>query len=76
MLANKPADLTLALKKEMEVFTDIVDWPMDIEIIDFRQLLFPIVRKKEYDELTLMYNLSRVILPTDRYGHIYLKGAY
>ena len=32
--------------------------------------------KTKYDELTLTHNLSGVILPMERYGHIYLKGAY
>ena len=29
-----------------------------------------------YDEIALMHNLSRVIIPTNRYKHIYEKGAY
>ena len=32
--------------------------------------------KTKYDELTLIHNLSGVILPTKRYENIYLKGAY
>ena len=32
--------------------------------------------KKKYDELTLMHNFSRFVIPTDRYEHIYLKGTY
>ena len=32
--------------------------------------------KTTYYELTLTQNLSGVILPTDRYEHIYAKGAY
>ena len=32
--------------------------------------------KTKYNELTLTHNLSGVILPTDRYEHIYLKGVY
>ena len=32
--------------------------------------------KTKYDELTLTHNLSRFVLPTDRYEHIYSKGAY
>ena len=32
--------------------------------------------KTKYDDLTLTHNLPRVILPTDRYKHIYSKGAY
>ena len=32
--------------------------------------------KTKYDNLTLTHNLSGVILPIERYGHIYNKGAY
>ena len=32
--------------------------------------------KIKYDEITLTYNLSRVIIPAKRYKHIYKKGAY
>ena len=32
--------------------------------------------KTKYDELNLTHNLSGVILPTDRYKHIYAKGSY
>ena len=32
--------------------------------------------KTKYDEHTLIYNLSGVILPPERYEHIYSKGAY
>ena len=32
--------------------------------------------KTKYDELTLTHNLSRVILPMERYRHIYSKVAY
>ena len=32
--------------------------------------------KTEYDELALTHNLSWLSLPTDRYKHIYAKGAY
>ena len=32
--------------------------------------------KTKYDELTLTHNLSGVILPTERYEHIYSNGAY
>ena len=32
--------------------------------------------KTKYDELALTHNLSVVILPTDRYEHIYSKGVY
>ena len=32
--------------------------------------------KAKYDKLTLTHNISGVILPTDRYKHIYAKGDY
>ena len=32
--------------------------------------------KTEYDEMTLIHNLSGVILPTERYEHIYSNGDY
>ena len=32
--------------------------------------------KTKYYKLTLTHNLSGVILPTERYDHIYSKGAY
>ena len=32
--------------------------------------------KTKYDELDLTHNLSGVIHTTDRYNHIYAKGAY
>ena len=32
--------------------------------------------KTEYDELNLTHNLSGVIIPTERYDHIYSNGAY
>ena len=32
--------------------------------------------KTKNDKLTLTHNLSGVILPTERYDHIYLKGGY
>ena len=76
MSETKPADLTLALQKAKEGFTAIVDCPMDTEIIDIQQLLLPVLMKTKYDELTLTHNLSGVVLPTERYEHIYLKGAY
>ena len=76
MSATKTADLTLALQKAMERFTAIVDRPTDNDIIDIRQLLLPILMKTKYDELTLTHNISGVILPTERYEHIYKKGAY
>ena len=76
MSATNPADLTLALQKATEGFTAIVDCPTDNYIIDIRQLLLPVLMKTEYDELTLTHNLSGVILPTERYEHIYRKWAY
>ena len=66
MLETKPANLTLSLQKATEGFTAIVDQPTDTNIIDIQQLLFPVLIKKKYDELTLKHNLSRVILPTER----------
>ena len=76
MSATKPADLTLALKKETEVFTAIVERPTDTDIINIRQLLLPVLMKTKYDEHTLIHNLSGVILPPERYEHIYSNGAY
>ena len=76
MLASKPADLVLALQKAEEGFTAIVDRPTDNEIIDIRQLLLPVSMKTKYDELTLTHNLSGVIIPTERYDHIYSDGDY
>ena len=32
--------------------------------------------RTKYNELTLTHNLSGVILPSDRYQHIYKKEAY
>ena len=32
--------------------------------------------RTKYDELTLTHNISGVILPSERYDHIYKKGAY
>ena len=32
--------------------------------------------KAKYDKLNLTHNISGVILPTERYEHIYKKGAY
>ena len=60
----------------MERFTAIVDHPTDNNIIDIQQLLMPILMKTKYGELTLTHNLSGVIIPTERYEHIYKKGAY
>ena len=76
MSATKPADLTLALKKATKGFTAIINRPTDYDIIYIRKLLLPVLIKSKHDELTLMHNLSGVILPTDRYGHIYSKGVY
>ena len=76
MSATKPADLTLALQKATEGFMAIVDRPMDNNLIDIRQLILPVLMKTKYDELTLMHNLSGVILPSERYEQIYKKGAY
>ena len=74
MLETKPADITLALQKATEGFTAIVDRPTNKEIIDIQQVLLPILMKTKYDDLTLTRNLSGVILPTERYNHIYPNG--
>ena len=58
MSATKPADLTLALQKAAEVFTEIGDRPTDNNITDVRQLLLPVLTKTKYNELTLTHNLS------------------
>ena len=76
MLATNPADLTLALQKATEGFTEIVDFPTDNDLIEIRQLLLPVLMKTKNDELTLTHNLSGVILPSERYEQIYKKGAY
>ena len=76
MLATKPDDLTLALHKATEGFTTTVDHPTDNDIIDIRQLLLTVLMKTKYDELSLTYILSGFILSTERYKHIYKKGAY
>ena len=76
MSAAKPADLTLALQMETEVFTAILDRPTDNDLIKIRQLLAPVLMKTKYDELNLTHNLSGVILPSERYQQIYKKGAY
>ena len=60
----------------MEGFTAIVYQPNNTNIIGIQQLLLPILMKTKYDDLTLTHNLSRVIIKTYRYKHIYLKGAY
>ena len=74
--ATKPAEITLALQKATEGFTDIVDQPTDTKIIDIRQLILTVLMKTKKDELTSTHNLSVVILPTARYKHIYSKGVY
>ena len=76
MSATKPANLTLSLQKVMEGFTVIVHRPTDNNIIDIRKILLPFLMKTKYDELALTHNLSGVILPTNKYKHIYSKGAY
>ena len=76
MLATNPADLTLALQKAMEGFTEIVDCPTDNDIIVIRQLLMPFLMNTKYDSLTLTHNLLGVIIPTERYVHILKKGGY
>ena len=76
MSETNPEDLKFSLQKAREGFTAILECPMDTEIINIRELLFYVLMKTKYDELTLTHNLSRVILPTEQYRHIYLKGAY
>ena len=76
MSTTNPADLTLALQKATEGFTAIVDCPTDNDIIKIRQQLLPVLMKTKYDNLTLTHNLSGVVLPTERYEHIYNKGGY
>ena len=76
MSATKPSNLTLALQKAAEGFTAILDRPTDNDIIYIRQLLPTVLMRIKYDELTLTHNLSRVILPSERYEQIYKKGAY
>ena len=76
MSETKPADLTLYLQKATEGFNAIVDRTTDTDIIDICQLLLPVLMRTKYDELTLTHKTSGVILPTDRYKHIYAKGAY
>ena len=76
MSTTKPADLTLALQKATEGSTTIVYQPTDTEIIDTQKLLVSVLMKTKYDKLTLMNNLSGVILPTEMYKHIYSKSLY
>ena len=58
MSATKPADITLVLQKAMEGFTEIVDLPMDNNIINIQQLLLTVLMKTKYDELNLTHNRS------------------
>ena len=76
MSATKPADITLVLQKAKKGFTAIVDLPTDNDIINIQQLLLPVLLKTKYDKLTLTHNLSGVILPNERYEHIYSNGAH
>ena len=76
MSTTKPTDLTLALQKATEGFTATVDRPTDNDIINIRKLLLPVLMNTKYDDLTLTHNPSGVILPNERYEHIYKKGAY
>ena len=43
MSATKLANLTLALQKATEGFTEIVDQPMDNDMIEIRKLLVPVL---------------------------------
>ena len=74
MLATKPDDLTLAIQKATERFTAIVDPPTDNDIINTQQLLLTVLMKTKYYELTLTYNISGVIIPTERYKQVYSMG--
>ena len=76
MLATKPADITISLQKETEVFTAIVYSPTDNDIINIRQLLLPVLMTTKYDELTLTHNLSGFILPSKIYEEVYSNGPY
>ena len=76
MSETKPADITPTLQKATEVFKAIVDFPTDTDIIDIQKLLLPVLMKTKYDYITLTHKLSGVILPTERYDHIYSNGAY
>ena len=76
MSVTKPANLTLAIQKATEVFTVIVDRPTNNDLIKIRQLLLPVLMKATYEELTLVHNLSGVILPAERYEQIYNNEAY
>ena len=70
MSETKQADLTLTLQKASEGLTAIIYRPMDTDIIDIWQLLLHVLMKTKYETFTLTHNLSRVILPTERYTHI------
>ena len=70
MSETKPADLTLALQKATEGFTEIVYQPTDNDLIEIRQLLIPVLMKTNYYELTLTHNLSGAILTSKRYQQI------
>ena len=76
MWETKPVNLTLPLQKATEGFTAIMNRPTDNYVIKIRQLLLSVLMKTKYDELNLTHNLSGVILPSERYEHIYKKGAY
>ena len=76
MSATKPADLTIAIQKATEGFTAIVDRPTDIDIINTRKLLIPVLMTTKYNELTLTHNISGVIITTKRYEEVYSNGAY
>ena len=54
----------------------IVDRSTDNDIIDIQKLLLTVLMKTKYDELTLTQYISGVILPSERYEHIYKKGAH
>ena len=49
---------------------------MDTDIINIQKLLLPVLMQTKYDGMKSTHNLSGVILPTERYEHIYLNGAY
>lgn len=74
MSATKPADLTLAIQKATEGFIVIIDRPTDTDIVNIRQLLFPVLMKTKYNKIQLKHNLSGVILVMDWYKKIYSQG--
>ena len=76
MLATRPQNLTFELQKATEGFTAILDRPTDNDIIEIHQLLLPVLMRTKYDELTLIHNISGVILLSERYEQIYKKWAY